>query len=73
MYMFVGHDPNGVPRVYGHDLTEAGALVQARDAAKEYLRVRPDTGPLARWTFERANDPDAPNSGGISGWDIEYD
>jgi len=73
MYMFIGSDPNGVARVYGHDLTEAGALTQARDAAREYLRVRPDTGPLQRWTFEATEDSGLPNSGGVSGWDIEYD
>jgi len=72
MYMYIGSDPNGVPRVYGHDITEAGALVQAREAAREYMRVRPDTGPLQKWTFDPTEDSDTPNSGGIRGWDIEW-
>lgn len=71
MYMYIGHDPQGVPRVYGHDETEAGAIVQARIAAREYLRVRPDTGPLSRWTFDPTEDTEDQSPSGFRGWAIK--
>lgn len=48
---WVGKDRNGIPRVWGtgpsHDVAESQALAMARD----YLKRRPDTGPLDLWSF----------------------
>jgi hypothetical protein len=44
-----GYDPRGVRRVYGvgasHDIAEE----RCRRAVWDYVKQRPDTGPLSRW------------------------
>ena len=50
MIQMVGKDPNGVPRVWAEDETLEWAIKGAWKAAEEYLRARPDTGPLHKWT-----------------------
>jgi hypothetical protein len=55
----VGRSPDGARRVYGQDVTEAGAVTQARAAALDYLKGRPDCGPLSEWFFDlNASDGD---------------
>lgn len=54
MTRFIGKDANGVPRVYGDGPTADIAETECRQAAAEYVRRRPDTGPLDSWTIERA-------------------
>ena len=52
VYKLVGFDPNGVRRVRGCDYTQMGAREQCMQEAVEYVRGRPDTGPLSAWRFE---------------------
>ena len=42
----VGFDPNGIRRIY------ASTLIEARQEARNYIRKRADTAPLAAWRFE---------------------
>jgi len=46
-----GVDPNGIPRVFGYGPTEKDAEYEAREAAREYIKRRPDTEPLCNWTY----------------------
>jgi hypothetical protein len=41
-----GYDVNGVPRVYGENDTVEAALKACTEEAMDYVRKRPDTGPL---------------------------
>ena len=54
MFRCDGHDPNGIPRVYGHAETEREALTQCQAAVLSYMAGRPDTQPYDKWTFHRA-------------------
>lgn len=48
---YTGYDRNGIARVWGeHENTDVAETV-CRQEAYEYVRGRPDTGPLHRWTF----------------------
>ncbi len=48
----VGYDRSGVARVWGsHDTCEKTAYALCKEAATDYVSVRPDTGPLAAWQF----------------------
>lgn len=51
---FIGRDAHGVPRVWGTGPTLDIAETRCREEAFDYLRRRPDTGPLAGWTFAKA-------------------
>lgn len=55
-YEFVGKDANGIPRVFGAGPNADIAETDCVEAAREYVRRRPETGPLENWTFERAED-----------------
>ena len=46
-----GLDPNGIPRVYGHGITSKEADDQCKASIMEYVRGRPDTGPLDKWSI----------------------
>jgi hypothetical protein len=46
-----GYDVNGVPRVYGENDTVEAALKACTEEAMDYVRKRPDTGPLDKWLF----------------------
>lgn len=49
---YSGFDGNGIPRVWGeHETSHEVAEARCMDAAKDYVKRRPDTGPLSRWTF----------------------
>ena len=49
-------DPDGIRRIY------ASTWIEARQEARNYIRNRPETAPLAAWRFEswRENDNDVP-------------
>ena len=48
---FTGFDRNGIARVYAeHDNSDV-AETMCKDEATQYVRHRPDTGPLAAWAF----------------------
>lgn len=51
MWKCIGCDPNGIPRAWGSDYTPDGAKEQCGQEAVEYIRARPDTGPLEKWQF----------------------
>lgn len=52
VFKCVGFDRSGVRRVRGCDYTAEGAREQCMQEAVEYVRGRPDTGPLSAWTFD---------------------
>jgi hypothetical protein len=58
LFAFVGRSPDGARRVYGQDQDSARAMAEAFDAAREYLKQRPDCGPLTLWSFAAADDRD---------------
>jgi hypothetical protein len=47
----VGYDPDGIRRI-------CAPWFEVRQAARQYIRQRPETAPLAAWRFEswRASD-----------------
>lgn len=47
-----GIDANGIPRVYGTGPTRDVAETECRQAVIEYVRRRPETGPVAAWRVE---------------------
>lgn len=51
MIIYIGHDPKGVKRVFGIGSTHEIAEQRAIDATFEYIKHRPDTGPLSEWKF----------------------
>ena len=55
---YVGRSPDGARRVYGQDQDSARAMANVFDAARDYLRERPDCGPLNEWSFLPATTAD---------------
>ncbi len=55
---YVGRSPDGARRVYASDQDPARAMAEAFDAAREYIKGRPDCGPLNLWAFTEATDQD---------------
>jgi hypothetical protein len=55
---YVGRSPDGARRVYGQAEESAGALLLAREAARDYLKGRPDCGPFDQWSFLLATNAD---------------
>lgn len=49
---WVGIDKNGVRRVWADGKTVSEARENVKKEALSYLAKRPDTGPLASWTFQ---------------------
>lgn len=47
----IGYDVNGVRRVFGTGSTKDIAELRCVEAARDYLKGRPDTGPLSLWTW----------------------
>ena len=47
----VGHDPNGIPRVWAEDDYLQTAYGFALEEAGKYIERRPDTAPLKAWRF----------------------
>lgn len=59
MFRYVGYDRNGVPRVYGESLAGlVHAYGQCLQAVREYIRGRPDTGPVSSWLIEEQEEKD---------------
>ncbi len=48
---YTGYDQNSIARVYGYGNSQDEAKKQVRLAAQAYVRQRPDTAPLDKWTF----------------------
>jgi len=55
-HMFVGKDCNSIERVWGEGPTADIAETRCFDEAKVYIKERPDTGPLSRWSFSERFD-----------------
>ena len=53
MIWFIGSDPNGIKRVWSRHQDADVAESRCRDEALNYLKTRPDTGPLSLWIFSR--------------------
>ncbi len=56
MKRYVGKDANGIPRVWGEGETSEIAETRCREAVLDYLKGRPDTGPLSGWIVEPKQD-----------------
>ena len=54
MFRYEGIDPTGTPRVFGQDQYEQTALGFCKEEATDYVKRRPDTGPLNKWNFIEA-------------------
>lgn len=54
----VGLSPDGARRVYGQGQTQSDSIREALAAARDYLKSRPDCGPLSEWTFRNATTAD---------------
>ena len=52
-FEFVGRDGSGVPRCFGRGPTPYTAVIECRKAIVEYVRQRPDTGPVGDWTLAK--------------------
>jgi hypothetical protein len=58
MTCYVGRSPDGVRRLFAQDQDPARAMADAFDAAREYIKGRPDCAPLENWSFDLASIPD---------------
>lgn len=45
-------DPNGIRRCFGEATSEKESAVQCTREIMDYLKVRPDLGPLDKWTLK---------------------
>ena len=52
----IGYDAKGIKRVWGEGVMSGKARREAKEAANNYVKRRPDTGPLSRWRFDLASD-----------------
>lgn len=52
----IGHDKDGIPRVYAIDDYHQTAHGFCVEEAKDYVKRRPETGPLAAWWFGEFED-----------------
>ena len=52
MKIYIGYDPNGIKRVFGHGNTHTEALKETIEAAIDYITKRPDTGPFGEWDYK---------------------
>lgn len=50
-FEFTGFDRNGIARVWATDNNQDVAETACMDEARAYVKRRPDTGPLAGWSF----------------------
>jgi hypothetical protein len=58
MHAYVGMSPDGNRRVYAQDQDSARAMAECFDAAREYIKGRPDCGPLSLWNFQPGTNGD---------------
>lgn len=49
MHRYIGYDARGVKRIWGEGPTLEDARLSCQEAAADYVRSRPDTGPLTAW------------------------
>jgi hypothetical protein len=52
VYKLVGFDSAGVRRVWASDYSKMDAERRCLNEAADYVRSRPDTGPLTSWYYE---------------------
>jgi hypothetical protein len=50
---YTGFDGNGIARVYAEHENQDVAETMCKDEARNYVKRRPDTGPLSNWTFTK--------------------
>lgn len=55
-----GYDANGIRRCFGDGIWKDESFDQCVAEAMEYVRGRPDTGPLDKWTYKFEELPDLP-------------
>lgn len=48
---FTGYDSDGIARVYADHSNYDVAQTMCHEEALIYVRRRPDTGPLSKWSF----------------------
>jgi hypothetical protein len=46
-----GYDKNGIARVFGTGSSHDIAETRCYEAVRDYVKRRPDTGPLSGWSF----------------------
>jgi hypothetical protein len=51
---YVGQSPDGVQRIFAQDYDPARAMANAFNAARDYIKKRPDCEPLEHWSFDLA-------------------
>lgn len=51
MECITGYDVNGIPRVLWRDKNIDIAETKCKEMAVQYVKRRPDTGPLDKWIF----------------------
>lgn len=54
-HVIIGYDTNGIPRVSATDANIDIAETMCKEEALEYVKGRPDTGPLSHWIFMNEN------------------
>jgi hypothetical protein len=53
IYVAIGHDRHGIKRCWGSsDISAKEAEDQCLASIMEYVRGRPDTGPMDKWRIE---------------------
>lgn len=55
MARYIGVDRKGHERVFGEAKQPDVAFTECRQAVIEYVRRRPDAGPVSAWLIERAD------------------
>jgi hypothetical protein len=59
---FEGRCPGGVRRVWAEADNDFHAALECMDAAKDYVRRRPDTGPAEKWELYKTKPGQQPKS-----------
>jgi hypothetical protein len=54
---YIGCDKAGIARVYGEAKQADVAYTECLRAVREYVRRRPDTGPVSDWLIEPEGQP----------------
>ena len=55
------YDPHGIRRCYGDGIDQNEAADQCTVEIMDYLKVRPDLGPLDKWTRKFSTMPALPD------------
>lgn len=51
-WRWIAKDPNGVPRCFTEGADQSETHSELLSAIQDYIRGRPDTGPMDKWTTE---------------------